>query len=124
MSKANMRSKNSAITMGSVRLKSKREAFSISSASAGSGVSRSGAAAPTREIDFKADEEAKGRDLGSLGSENWGRGDGLGFGVGSEEGRGIWVLEEAMIMLAMSVVTASEGRLGIGASSLFAGWSD
>lgn len=56
-----MRSKNSPMMIGSVRLKSKRAAFSISTASAGSGVSRSGAAAPTREMDFREAEEEEER---------------------------------------------------------------
>lgn len=44
-----------------------------------------------------------------MGSENWGISSDLDFGVGRAEERGIWVFEEAMIMLAMAVVMAPAG---------------
>lgn len=68
-----MRKRNSAIMMGSVRLKSKREAFSISSASEGGAMANE--LARMTEMDFKFDGiERDSRDLDDLGRGSFGKG--------------------------------------------------
>lgn len=90
--------------MGSVRLKSKREAFSISSASEGGAMANE--LARMTEMDFKFDGiERDSRDLGrgSFGKGIWGR-ESLNLGDGGmvEDEEVIKALEELIIMLAMA----------------------
>lgn len=98
-----MRSRNSTIMIGRVRLKSKRAAFSISSARDGGAKEREVAA--RREKDLRAEEGERERmcwslgSLGILGREIWG----VGLGKGREEVGEMRGFEEAMIMLAMVV---------------------
>lgn len=102
-----MRKRNSAIMMGSVRLKSKREAFSISSASEGGTKARE--LARTTEMVLKFDGIEKGlRDLGDFGRGSFGKGiwgrESLNLGDGGmvEDEEVIKALEELIIMLAMA----------------------
>lgn len=90
--------------IGRVRLKSKRAAFSISSARDGGAKEREVAA--RREKDLRAEEGERERMCWSLGSlgilgreiwEIWG----VGLGKGREEVGEMRGFEEAMIMLAM-----------------------
>lgn len=98
-----MRSRNSTIMIGRVKLKSKRAAFSISTAREGG--AKASEVAARRERDLRV-EGARDRiwgfgilTIGNLGSEIWRTGI---LGVGEMEETGISDLEEAMIMLAMA----------------------
>lgn len=68
-----MRKRNSAIIIGSVKLKSKREAFSISSASEGGAMARE--LARMTEMVLRFDGRVRGLwDLGDLGRGSFGKG--------------------------------------------------
>ena len=99
-----MRKRNSAIIIGRVKLKSKSEAFSISSASEGGAKANELARITEMDLRFDGRERISG-DLGNLGRGSFGIGicgrESLVLGdEGMEEV--IRALEEAMIMLAMA----------------------
>lgn len=102
-----MRKRNSAIMIGSVKLKSKREAFSISSASEGGAMANE--LARMTEMDLRVDGiERVSRDLGDLGRGSFGKGiwvrESLNLGDGGmvKDEEVIKTLEELIIMLAMA----------------------
>lgn len=93
--------------IGSVRLKSKSAAFSISAASDGGAKASelAAAAAPRRERDF-------GFSFGRLRAGTLGSGGSLGVGGRELVVTGIMHLEEAMIKLAMATALALALRFG------------
>lgn len=102
MSRATISNKNSAAMMGSVKLKSKSAAFSISTAREGGATASE--AARTTEMDLGRERSWWSLgilDRGGLGKESW-IGESFSFGVGGMvEEQVIRALEEAMSMLAM-----------------------